>query len=582
MNMTSGGRFPTPNAQVSQSPHHRPQTIKDALRDCVRIPVKEFALIAICENGELQTYASPPLSKYHDKIFSESFKSTFTRAAHRVNRDGNFAPNGFGLEGILYNQFDIDNDIRQGTTSSESPRHRKTRSDDSDEEGSGSSKRTKRGHNRRGRDHSSDDTPVATSRRTRELEIGNSKDVKDFYTTRFKDMQQTACKTIGKAFVKLVEPKKQTHHPYTKGDALAPPWWPSDKHLGEEYVRHKEPDHLYKKERIALLVHILRMIVQPPAKQHPSVQKVALTVQKLEEVTNEAMSTWFADAEHPENKQKKVYLKEIFKVAKLEQRYLNGEVDHTTTVPIMFGERNIVNAADESEDEGQPDTPQGNQDEDADHKNMTAGLPTPDSMPLVSPALSQHQHMHANEPDSMRMHLTHRYNTHSMESQNNFAEPANYFPRQMEAFQQSPTMQDPMRRSFTAQDYHASPHSGLGWQQQTMSGASAASSSYYAQATLPPAPGSVYQLPQTLPPPHTMIPPNLGSHFDGLPSGRYDPNIGPVSGAPFRTGSLGHPHQMSPHGFQDYLQPNDGPYAHNSPEMKEEDHQHHSMQHQGQ
>lgn len=154
---------------------------------------------------------------------------------------------GFGLEGILYNQFDIDNDIRQGTTSSESPRHRKTRSDDSDEEGSGSSKRTKRGHNRRGRDHSSDDTPVATSRRTRELEIGNSKDVKDFYTTRFKDMQQTACKTIGKAFVKLVEPKKQTHHPYTKGDALAPPWWPSDKHLGEEYVRHKEPDHLYKK-----------------------------------------------------------------------------------------------------------------------------------------------------------------------------------------------------------------------------------------------------------------------------------------------------------------------------------------------
>lgn len=49
-------------------------------------------------------------------------------------------------------------------------------------------------------------------------------------------------------------------------------------------------------------------------------------MQKLEEVTNEAMSTWFADAEHPENKQKKVYLKEIFKVAKLEQRYLNGEV----------------------------------------------------------------------------------------------------------------------------------------------------------------------------------------------------------------------------------------------------------------
>lgn len=68
------------------------------------------------------------------------------------------------------------------------------------------------------------------------------------------------------------------------------------------------------------------MIVQPPEKQHPSIQKVSLTVQKLEEATNEAMSTWFADPEHPENRQKKGYLKEIFKVAKLEQRYLNGEV----------------------------------------------------------------------------------------------------------------------------------------------------------------------------------------------------------------------------------------------------------------
>lgn len=251
--------------------------------------------------------------------------------------------------------------------------------------------------------------------------------------------------------------------------------------------------------------------------------------------------------------------------------------DHNATIPIMFGDRSTVNAADESEDEGLPDTPQGGQEEDAEH-NMAPGLPTPESIPMISPALSQHQHIHPNETESMRTHLPLRYNSHSTESQNTFAEPANYFPRQMEAYQQSPNMQDPMRRSFAAQDYHASQHSGLGWQPHTMVSGSATSGSYYTQPPLPTSSGPIYQLPQTLPPPHSIstIP---GSHFDGLPQARYDPNVGPVSGTQFRTGSLGHPHQMPSHGFQDYLQHNDAPYGHSSPEMKEEDHQHHNMQH---
>jgi len=147
-------------------------------------------------------------------------------------------------------------------------------------------------------------------------------------------------KVMGKAFIKLVEPKKQTHHPYTKGAPSAPSWWPLQ--VGEDHVRHREPDHLYRKgmhdilprwtsangglERIKLLVHILRMIVQPYSKQHPSVQKGGLTVRKLEEVTNEAMSIFFNDTDHPQNRNKKAYLKEIFKVAKMEERYLNGEI----------------------------------------------------------------------------------------------------------------------------------------------------------------------------------------------------------------------------------------------------------------
>jgi hypothetical protein len=152
----------------------------------------------------------------------------------------------------MYNNFEIDtgNERQSGGSSDSSRRlHRKTRSEDSDEEGSGSSRRVRRRFGGRGRDNSSDNNTLKPipSRKTQELEIGDSARVEEFYLNRFKDMQQTACKIMGKAFVKLVEPRKQTHHPYTRGDESAPPWWPANKELGEFYVRHKEPDHLYKK-----------------------------------------------------------------------------------------------------------------------------------------------------------------------------------------------------------------------------------------------------------------------------------------------------------------------------------------------
>jgi hypothetical protein len=93
--------------------------------------------------------------------------------------------------------------------------------------------------------YSNNDNPAfVPTQNTELLLIGNTESVEQYYMVRFKDMQQSACKVMGKAFVKLVEPKKQTHHPYTKGDSKAPPWWPETS--GEHGVRHKEPDHLYK------------------------------------------------------------------------------------------------------------------------------------------------------------------------------------------------------------------------------------------------------------------------------------------------------------------------------------------------
>ncbi|KAK9376889.1 uncharacterized protein V1513DRAFT_429713 [Lipomyces chichibuensis] len=68
---------------------------------------------------------------------------------------------------------------------------------------------------------------------------------------KFLQLQQLVCKVVAKAWIKVIEPKKQSNHPYNKGEEFKPDWWPSE-------ARHKEPDHLMKPERLALLVSMLR------------------------------------------------------------------------------------------------------------------------------------------------------------------------------------------------------------------------------------------------------------------------------------------------------------------------------------
>lgn len=103
--------------------------------------------------------------------------------------------------------------------------------------------------------------------------------LRQYYVKVFQNLQQTNCRIIAKAWVKLVEPHKQIHYPYNGRKVVAgktiqlssietqPPWWPPG-------VRHHGPDHLLKAgkrlknahvlhaikfrlERIALLLHIL-------------------------------------------------------------------------------------------------------------------------------------------------------------------------------------------------------------------------------------------------------------------------------------------------------------------------------------
>ncbi|PWY92737.1 hypothetical protein BO70DRAFT_357878 [Aspergillus heteromorphus CBS 117.55] len=104
-------------------------------------------------------------------------------------------------------------------------------------------------------------SPSPTLRRTA-LRIGQTELVRRYYEKAFEAFQQLNCRVVAKAYVKLVEPRKQVNHPYngrrTTGassqkmdpELTKPKWWPTG-------VTHKEPDHLQKAERIRLLVHIL-------------------------------------------------------------------------------------------------------------------------------------------------------------------------------------------------------------------------------------------------------------------------------------------------------------------------------------
>ena len=98
-----------------------------------------------------------------------------------------------------------------------------------------------------------DDSTSAHFTMKKSLKIGDAEAVWDFYGQRFRNCQQTACKLIAKAWVKAVEPRKQSTHPYT--GPVAPDWWPKPWGPGaDNKVRHKEPDHLLKPGMLFLLL----------------------------------------------------------------------------------------------------------------------------------------------------------------------------------------------------------------------------------------------------------------------------------------------------------------------------------------
>jgi hypothetical protein len=66
---------------------------------------------------------------------------------------------------------------------------------------------------------------------------------------------------------------------------------------------------------------------EQPATRSPSIQKLGvITVAKLEAAAMDSLAVWFADPNKPENAQKKPILKELFRVAKMEEEYKQNNI----------------------------------------------------------------------------------------------------------------------------------------------------------------------------------------------------------------------------------------------------------------
>jgi len=543
-------RLPTiPPVQRRNEPALAP-TIESALKEYVTIPgLKRWALIVQTDLAEPRIFTSQSLKPYRDHLFTDQVRDVFMSSALKAEAREGYQGSSYHQDGsLMYSKFDSDAkfNVRKHSSGSEISRrrHRKSRSEESEGDGSVGAKRRCKGHGVQYREESSEEMPVAQSPQTHDMEIGNDGQVYAYYFVRFKDMQQSACRIVGKAFVKLVEPKKQTHHPYTKGDKKAPPWWPNT--TGDNCVRHKEPDHLRKPERIRLLVHILKMIIKPAEKQCLTAQKLKLNVKALEAATVQVMSSWFADKEHPENEQKRPFLKEIFKVARIQERYKNGEIDGTTIVPVRYGD--IIGLDDDSE---------GN-----DEADNSVHMPTPLET-LVSPSMPEHHQFQQAEDLDMRTMRTGLPMQYSASSIDRMEYEDHTFPSMNQYQPYSPNAIDPNRRTDIPLPVFPSPQQSIlssGWSNTITS---APVGQLY---TASPHSSLALFLPLPQPQPSHM---SQAVHPFHYRLARYDAN--PAIGNQVRTGSLGNlHHQISNHAaFQDYLNSDNNQFG-QYPERKDE------------
>ncbi|KAJ5283358.1 hypothetical protein N7505_001338 [Penicillium chrysogenum] len=148
------------------------------------------------------------------------------------------------------------------------------------------------------------------------------------YYKAFQNLQQTNCRALAKAYIKWVEPCKQVYFPYNgrtvvagvtqqlDPEATKPPWWPRG-------VRHREPDHLLKEERIRLLIHILCELRA----------SYCISAKKLREADQQIRRHIFPAA-------RLLTLDEIYRVRREEEDFLEGKSE---SIPFGPASPNFAN-----------------------------------------------------------------------------------------------------------------------------------------------------------------------------------------------------------------------------------------------
>jgi len=118
-------------------------------------------------------------------------------------------------------------------------------------------------------DDSDDDEFAGTGYSSVAVRVDDVTQLEGIVDTRLRQMQQTGCKLVAKAWIKVHEPQKQTKYPYNGGvlkeeatrwygdknlgELTKPPWWPSTEGWPNNGgCRHREPDHLKKPGMLSL------------------------------------------------------------------------------------------------------------------------------------------------------------------------------------------------------------------------------------------------------------------------------------------------------------------------------------------
>ncbi|KAI9876299.1 MAG: hypothetical protein M1830_006822 [Pleopsidium flavum] len=304
-----------------------PSSISKALKEECNIQFKAFAMVYLDNRGRTRFEASPAVKPSLQGIFSEDVCQRFLRAVEGKVHGRRPAQSGTAHEsfqtipedevhavGLRRSSDTSSIDVRRSThtaatrkkQNSPKPKSRASKRRKSNAKDYGASQ-----WGAESDDDSSEDGDYLDGEVMNEsIKIGDTVAVDIYFDRQFKRIQQLNCKVIAKAWIKVVEPKKQSNHPYNGGkpdsggkadpEKTKPDWWP-------EGYRHKEPDHVKKNERVALLMHILRRL-------------------KHREITPERLEAATADVVNQLQPESRPLLAELYKVARFEERYLRGEI----------------------------------------------------------------------------------------------------------------------------------------------------------------------------------------------------------------------------------------------------------------